>query len=119
MSAKPDVRMSRDDIRAFVASQDIAFVCLRDAQGRLIAKPCRYKADDGDLVLASPPESENDAQACAIIDTYPSYDVASGRRRRAPFGGCGERVRFQQGSEAGRGLILRQRTPDAHWTEKH
>jgi hypothetical protein len=78
MSAKPDVRMSRDDIRAFVASQDIAFVCLRDAQGRLIAKPCRYKADDGDLVLASPPESENDAQACAIIDTYPSYDKIVG-----------------------------------------
>lgn len=78
MTDKPDVKMSREEIDRFVEANGVAFVGRVDAEGRLVARPYRYRADGDGLQLLAGDERLEPAPACAVIDAYPSYDQIIG-----------------------------------------
>ena len=77
MSRAPDVKMSREEIDEFVAARRIAFVGRLDRNGQLSARPYSYELQ-GETLLLHSAELVGPGAACAVIDTYPSYDKLKG-----------------------------------------
>ena len=108
MSAKPTVAMTAGELQAFLRSRTLAVVCATTPSGDLVAHVARYQVEDrglGDLVLDLPGPARDlmsGGPACALIDTYPTYDGIKGamlRGRIETTGGPGAgRLRVERAS---------------------
>ena len=94
MTRKTDIAMSPGEIERFVHANDCAFVGHLDERGRITAHAFRYAAAEGKLLLRGS-GAILPGSACAVIDSYPSYDAIIGVMLRGGITECADGARLE------------------------